>query len=329
MRVGPVTFLFAVASGWAAVRAVMLWPEAEVPEAPRRIVWKAPLEPHSSASLAATGDARRFTVLHPSWRRTSVFPEAFVEESTPPVLLAGAAHSAPASAASPRAPTVPIFPPQPAARPKLDRSRLSVSAWAIVRGKAGPGLASAGQLGGSQAGVRAGYAFAPDLSAALRISGPLRSRLGKEAAVALDWRPVRRLPVTITIERRVGLDRGGRDAFAAGVFGGGEVSLPLDLRLDGYGQAGIVGLSRRDLYADGAVRLERPLIESGRFRLAAGAGAWGGAQPGASRLDIGPQLVAHVPVGRGALRIGAEWRERVAGRARPGSGPALSIGADF
>jgi hypothetical protein len=173
------------------------------------------------------------------------------------------------------------------------------------------------------------YDLGSGLAAAGRVSGPLRSRLGKEAAVALDWRPIRRVPVTVSIERRAGLDRDGRDAFAAGVFGGGEVALALGFSLDGYGQAGLVGLKRGDAYVDGAVRMERKLVDAGRFRLAAGAGAWGGAQPGASRLDVGPQLVAHVPVGRSGLRIGAEWRMRVAGHARPNSGAALSIGADF
>jgi hypothetical protein len=198
-----------------------------------------------------------------------------------------------------------------------------------VRGKAAPGLASAGQLGGSQAGIRVRYDLGSGLAAALRVSGPLRSRLGKEAAAALDWRPIRRVPVPVSIVRRAGLDRDGRDAFAAGVFGGGGVPLPLGFSLDGYGQAGLVGLKRGDAYVDGAVRMERKLVDAGRFRLAAGAGAWGGAQPGVSRLDLGPQIVAHVPVADGGLRLAAEWRFRVAGDARPGSGPAFSMGADF
>jgi hypothetical protein len=239
---------------------------------------------------------------------------------------------APTDTPQPDAPCLllaPIHPPQPAPALAPTHGRLSLSAWAIVRGEGGPGLASAGQLGGSQAGIRMRYDLGSGLAAAGRVSGPLRSRLGKEAAVALDWRPMRRVPVTFTIERRTGLDRGGRDAFAAGMFGGFEASFPLGIRADGYGQAGVVGAKRRDAYVDGALRIERSLIAAGRIRLAAGAGAWGGAQPGASRLDVGPQLVAHVPVGRSGLRIGAEWRMRVAGHGRPNSGAALSIGADF
>jgi hypothetical protein len=53
-----------------------------------------------------------------------------------------------------------------------------------------------------------------------------------------------------------------------------------------------------------------------------GAGAWGGAQPGAARLDMGPQASFRIPVGRTGIRASAEWRFRVAGDAEPGSGPA-------
>jgi hypothetical protein len=153
--------------------------------------------------------------------------------------------------------------------------------------------------------------------------------MGKEAALALDLQPIRTLPITFTIERRVGLDQGGRDAFAAGAFGGFAARLSPRLSIDGYAQAGAVGLKRRDLYLDGSVCLEREIVAAHGARIGVGAGAWGGAQPGVARLDLGPQIVAHMPIASGGLRIGAEWRQRVAGDARPGSGPVLSLGADF
>jgi hypothetical protein len=199
--------------------------------------------------------------------------------------------------------------------------RFSLSAWMLVRGDVSPGLAAAGQLGGSQVGVRARFALAERVHLAARLSGPLQSRLGKEAAIAVDVRPFRAVPVTLTLERRIGLDRGGRDAFSMGAFGGFDRQVARGLRLDGYAQAGIVGLRRRDAYVDGSLRVARDVIGP----VSAGAGLWGGAQPGAARLDVGPQLVLRT----GGLRLGAEWRQRVAGDARPDSGPVLSLGADF
>lgn len=191
----------------------------------------------------------------------------------------------------------------------------------LVRGDTSPGLATAGQLGGSQAGVRARMRLMPGLHLAGRLSGPLRSRTGMEAAIGLDVRPVDSVPVTLMVERRIGLDRGGRDAFVIGAFGGFDRTVAPGLRLDGYAQAGLVGLGRRDGYVDGALRVEQSVTNA----IGIGAGVWGGAQPDAARLDIGPQLVVHTS----RFRIGAEWRQRVGGNARPGSGPVLSLGADF
>ena len=55
----------------------------------------------------------------------------------------------------------------------------------------------------------------------------------------------------------------------------------------------------------------------------------GGAQRGAARVDIGPSAGLVVPVGASAVRVTLDWRQRIAGDAAPGSGPALSIGSDF
>jgi hypothetical protein len=94
------------------------------------------------------------------------------------------------------------------------------------------------------------------------------------------------------------------------------------LRLDAYAQAGIVGTRARDLYADGSARVTVP---AGPVEV--GAAVAGGAQPEAARLDAGPVLSLRLPEAR--LRVSAEWRFRIAGDARPGSGPALTIGTDF
>jgi hypothetical protein len=55
----------------------------------------------------------------------------------------------------------------------------------------------------------------------------------------------------------------------------------------------------------------------------------GGAQPGVSRLDIGPQLQIRLPLPQGGARLSVEWRERIAGDAKPGSGLAITLAADF
>lgn len=157
-----------------------------------------------------------------------------------------------------------------------------------------------------------------------RAYAPLRRISGAEAALGIDWRPSPLLPLHLLAERRQALGEEGRSAFAVTLYGGVRRTLPRGLRLEAYGQAGVAGARSRDPFVDGSVRISAPV---GPLEL--GAGAWGAAQPGAARLDAGPSVSWRLP-GRGAnLRLLADWRARIAGDATPGSGPALTLAADF
>ncbi|MDQ8756654.1 hypothetical protein RCO27_10455 [Sphingosinicella sp. LHD-64] len=211
-------------------------------------------------------------------------------------------------------------------------ARWSASAWLLFRGDAAaPALVPGGTLGASQAGVRLLYRLSGKSGPLVRMSGrvyaPLRQRSGAEAAIGIDWQPVRHVPVFLLAERRQALGDSGRSAFSLTLYGGRSADLPLGFRLDSYAQTGIVGFRSRDLFVDGAIQVRRPVGPVGPVEI--GAGAWGAAQPGAARLDIGPQISARLPVERANLRVSADWRFRIAGDAAPGSGPALTLGADF
>lgn len=212
--------------------------------------------------------------------------------------------------------------------PSVPSRRWSGSAWLLLRRDGGASLAPAGTLGGSQAGVRLLYRLNGDARRPFALSGrlyvPLRRAAGAEAAVGLDWRPNARIPVHILLERRQRLGREGRSAFAITAYGGGSATLGRGWRLDGYVQAGMVGARSRDVFVDGAARVSR------RFGpVEAGGALWVAAQPGASRLDTGPHLTLPIRDGGLALRLSAEYRFRIAGDARPSSGPALTLGVDF
>jgi hypothetical protein len=208
--------------------------------------------------------------------------------------------------------------------PKTKRWQLS--SWALLRGAAMPGsLASGGELGGSQAGARLLYSFTRSLAASLRMTSPIGAQRGFEVAGGVRWIPLSSVPIAITAERRQSVSRlgGGRSDFALFLEGGlYRRPLPLDLRLDGYFQAGIVGVSRRDLFADGAMAVSHPIFGP----ISAGFGAWGGAQPGLYRVDAGPRVSLHV---RGNIYAHFDWRQRLTGRAQPNSGPAVTLSADF
>jgi hypothetical protein len=209
---------------------------------------------------------------------------------------------------------------------KLDR--VQVSAWALVRGTQGApigpsSLASGGNLGGSQAGARLTYALNRQVAASLRTSSDL-GRRGFEVAGGVRVRPLVSVPVWITAERRQRVGQfGGRDAFAIFAEGGlYQRPLPWQFSLDAYFQGGIVGLKSRDYFLDGAVAVTRPVYKN----FSAGFGLWGGAQPGLYRVDVGPRVSMKV---RNNVRVHFDWRQRLAGNASPGSGPAITLGADF
>jgi hypothetical protein len=214
--------------------------------------------------------------------------------------------------------------PQPALKGRLDR--LQLSAWALLRGQPGPaGLATGGTLGGSQAGARLTYNISPLLAATLRSSSPVGGARGGEVAAGIKVTPFRSVPVSLIAERRqaIGSTGGGRSAFAM-FLEGGVYQRPIawGFDLDAYAQGGVVGVRRRDLFADGGFTLTRPLF--GQF--AAGFGMWGGVQPDLYRVDAGPRVSMKV---RNNMRVHFDWRQRVAGNAEPGSGPAVTLAADF
>jgi hypothetical protein len=196
-------------------------------------------------------------------------------------------------------------------------------------------LSPNGQLGASQYGFRIQRQLVEgfksvSVSANARISAPLRQPTGKEAGIGLAVRRSGKVPVEMIVERRIGLDQGGRDAFA-GLVAAGVDDIPVGggIEVSGYAQAGFVGLRRRAGFVDGSLRIEHEAgaARGARFRL--GVGAWGAAQPGVSRIDLGPSISARFRLGKANLRMAGEWRSRVAGRARPGSGPALTLGLDY
>jgi hypothetical protein len=210
--------------------------------------------------------------------------------------------------------------------------RWSGSAWLFLRPEGSAQLAAGGGvLGGSQAGGRILYRLNDDANRPLSLSARLYSALdrsGAEAALGVEWQPVAKLPVRLLAERRQKLDQGGRSAFAVLAHGGvSDAKLVGPVVMDGYAQAGLVGLGSPDLFADGSVQLGLPLDRDKRLKVSAG--LWGAAQPGTARLDAGPQVSYRLPVAGTAVRVAAEWRFRIAGDAAPASGPALTLATDF
>lgn len=359
----PFRFLLMVVSGWTLVRAAFVLPDmagrmagpvpmqeaTARPPAPAWTMNAGAVPPRSSDVLAATPSSfvAREAAAVPSARRASPLAPppppstggggwgasivdrmiaaqlAFSQQPERHIALedfaAGAGFSAEEMAVAPlRAPR------------QGSADRWSGAAWMLLRrdGTLPPSRAS--RLGGAQAGVRLDYRLAPrhgaDPALFSRVSTALSAPAAVEAAIGLAARPVAGIPVSVAVERRQALSAGGRSDFALLAYGGvNDKAIGPSIRLDGYAQAGVVDFGDPDAFVDGEVRIGTPV----RSRLTVGAGLWGGAQPGAARLDMGPQASLGLRIGRQSARVAAEWRERVAGDAQPSSGPAITFGMNF
>jgi hypothetical protein len=256
-----------------------------------------------------------------------------------PAPLGGAARSAIRASSPAWAPLPPAERAEPGqGKPFWMRRQLagwSLAGWLYMRGgavAAPDAIAAAGQLGGSQAGLRLGYGFGEAGRARTygRATIALRRPEQRDLAFGLAFAPVAHWPVDVAVEQRVAVGREGRTAIAAMVSGGvSDIALPHGFRLDAYGQAGVVGTRRRDGFADGAIVIDRWIGPDETSPLRLGALAAGAVQPGAARVDVGPRLTLRLPqVGEGS-RIALDWRQRVAGGAAPESGVALTLASDF
>lgn len=216
--------------------------------------------------------------------------------------------------------------------------RWSADGWLLLRegglGGAVGGLPPA-SYGASQAGAVVRYRLAPASprrpALYLRATASVEAPRGEEAALGLAIRPVPRLPVVLAGELRA-TQQGGGTALRPAVSLVTELDrfqLPLGSQAEVYAQAGYVGGRGATAYVDAQARIERKVATVGPVELRAGAGAWAGAQQGASRLDVGPTAGVDFPLAGGQGRIAADWRLRVAGNARPRSGPALTLSAGF
>lgn len=287
-----------------------------------------------SPSAAFVGSAARFP-------RTGA-RLVMVRLAARPVMASPVRMSDPGAASEtqifPSRPTVPTTPdvrtpPAPVPQ-RLARARWHADSWLSLR--SGQGLSAAagrGTYGGSQAGGTVRYWLDQQGSSQLylRATKALSGTRETEGAVGIGVRPAMALPVRLMAEARA--SRFGGETFlrpaALLVTEIPPIALPAGLTGEVYGQAGYVGGRFATPFADGQARVTRPVAAEGPLRIELGAGAWGGAQKGAQRLDVGPTATLALTSGPAPIRLAIDYRWRVAGDAAPGSGPALTLSTGF
>jgi hypothetical protein len=222
--------------------------------------------------------------------------------------------------------------------PAATSPRWTADGWILLRRESvgsvlGNGLAPG--YGASQTGAVLRYRLAPlsrhqpmlHLRASVAINPPRERELGFGASI----RPLGRVPLRAAVELRAA-QSGGQTRLRPAAFVVTDLTpqdLPRGFRVEAYAQSGYVGGANASAFVDGQLRIDRQLARIGPAELRGGGGAWGGAQIGAGRLDVGPGLSLGMRVGDASARLSADWRFRVAGTARPGSGPAVTLSAGF
>lgn len=246
----------------------------------------------------------------------------------------------PSGAEKPEPEMLPL--PETAAAPAKDDPRWSGDNWLLMRAGSGaaaqaPGAAS---YGASQAGAIVRYRLGRGdqhesygyLRTSLAINAPGRDR---EITLGFGFRPMARLPLRVLAEARLQDTRASPmqvRPVATVITELPPQALPLGFAAEAYGQAGYAGGRGATPFYDAQLVVERAFAEiGGRKRdLRVGAGVWSGGQEGAVRLDAGPRASFRLDLGdTNPARIAIDWRFRLAGNARPGSGPALTVASSF
>ena len=226
----------------------------------------------------------------------------------------------------------------PKIHPIAGTDRWSLDAWAFWREGSGTPLVSAGRsptYGASQAGAVLNYRLAPSSTRDPRLYTRTYTALidmgESELAGGLSLRPIARLPIRAQAEVRL-TEFANSIEIRPAIFATTEfprVELPLDFYGEAYGQAGYVAGEARTAFADGQLHVMRSLKSFDLGSVSIGAAAWGGAQSGAERIDLGPSLRADLSISKVPARLSLDYRERVAGEAEPPSGVAVTLSTRF
>ena len=217
--------------------------------------------------------------------------------------------------------------------------RFHVDAWLAWRPGTGIGRVATGGpaptvYGGTQGGAAVRFDIATGgMAPALYVRATHAPGLFAQSdlAAGVSARPILRLPVRLQAEARATRTGGETEVRPAliAVSGFAPVDLPAGFRLEGYGQAGWVGGRYATGFVDGQARLDRTAATLGGAQVRLGAGAWGGAQRFAGRLDVGPSLTLDLRQGGLPARVTVDYRVPIAGNARPGSGVAVMVATGF
>ncbi len=225
-----------------------------------------------------------------------------------------------------------------------EAGRWSIDSWAFWRQGSDAAIIGQGRAptyGASQAGAVLNYRLSPASAdtpnraprAYVRVYRALVENGETEVAAGLSARPIARLPIRAHAEMRA--TQSGFDSTVSArpsAFVTTELApqkLPLNARAEFYAQAGYVSGKDATAFADGQLHILRDVADFDLGRVSVGGAAWGGAQKGAQRIDLGPSMRVDMMIGSVPARLSVDYRERMAGTAEPDSGAAVTLSTRF
>lgn len=355
---GPLALFVLVMAGWVGARA-MVWEGLPMPVAQQAELAALPrpetahsrtlaIEPPLAAPLGLSAPLPQGAALWSGRRMRAGVPgrQALIQALGWAEPARTAPDTAPPQVIAPGVSTVrpdPMFSLPAQAPSTASADRWTLDGWGFVRQGSDAAPISQGRVpiyGASQIGAIGQFRLAPqsrnDPRLYLRAYQALVARGESEGALGASVRPFANVPLRTFAELRY-LDAPFGRELRPSLFLVSELppqALPADFTLEAYGQAGWVGGAFATAFADGQVSLARELARvtgpgGVPLRISAGAGAWGGAQSDAQRLDMGPTLRVEWRMGRVPARLSVDWREQVAGDAAPESGLAATLSTSF
>ena len=155
-------------------------------------------------------------------------------------------------------------------------------------------------------------------------------RLRSQGAAGVSIRPFPRIPVTLVAERLFKFGSLARNDWALRGYGGTSQARARDRPVSFFGEAGVIG-KRPDTFAGVQMIAEKSVQAARQIRCRAGSSAHGArfstADRTIDRLDLGPTLRLTHP--KAPISVRVEYRARVTGNARPGSGLALTVSSVY
>lgn len=359
----PLWALAGILLGWIALRSALfelpIVPPEAVTRLPSTIVGLVRTPPAELAATRIGASVAEPALMPPIAHREAGWPLLAPEVATPPPMQPALLPPLPrASSDTARRAAghnlmwmaamqaIPLLPEVAAAlsgvpAAQLDRrpqnSRWSGDAWLAWRpGTSGLTAAAATPVyGAGQAGAVLRYDLAPGSpnrpAGYLRAVHALNGAPEDDLAAGLAVRPLAGVPVMAHGEARLSRRGSGSELRPAAFLSAGVDDAPLaaGVTVRGYAQGGYVGGRDATAFADGSLIADKAVWRDRDNVLSAGAGTWGGVQRGAGRLDLGPSASLRFRLGDGTARLSADYRLRIAGKAEPATGAALTLSAGF